>query len=707
MCPLKHTREAFTAPATAVAAAVLILLCGAAATAQAQQMAPTGYTGAVNTPTAGVLPWGSATLSYSNSIPERASRFAGEPFGGLNVGFGVLPGLEIVGRLAFDGNLNCNLYDVACSGRTRDLSVGAKYQLPLKLPLNTRVALGFTDYGGAATNFRSAYGVGTTELGPVDVSLGYARKASNTALLDGVFASAVVHVTEQLQVQAEHDGQAKRLGVAFTQPINDQLALQLGLSHKLSGSAAQKSNQVTASVQYFFEKQAKRYRPGQRKPGGSVATGPTPERVKQNGQQTAAAQANALAAELKRNGYAQVVVRHAAAKDGKPAAWHVVVEPLLKRHDQAAAIGQALAVWLDHMGSAPATLQLDLTYMGRRYQQLNTTRDCVAGFAAGQSQCTVGQSLTLGGAGAAAASAAAIDTLVSEDGALNYKPQFELGVDLVTSVGTELGLVDHSLALDVGLQMQLARGLFWQGNAQVPVSRSDDYRDNGQFSRLGHPKARVDQALVSYLMPVTLGAHTLNTQWSLGAVNAYSRGGQVDATWMDTTGMWRVGGTLGAYDRSNGARKTTPALLNVRRSILPGEWMVEGTVGEFLGGDRGWMVKSQHWYGPVGLSFFVTSSDGKTAATPKRNFAGFEISVPFGGLWQKDYGWASLRGMDRFAWGQKTKVGDTDNVITGGYGEAPKPRHGVWTDFSDHDRAGATDAWAHRDRIRDAMAQEQ
>lgn len=697
--------DVITTPASAVAAAVLTLLCGATATAQAQQMAPTGYTGAINTPTADVLPWGSATLSYTNSIPERASKFAGEPFGGLNAGFGVLPGLEIVGRLAFDGNLNCNLYEVTCKGRTRDLSVGAKYQLPLKLPLNTRVAIGFTDYGGAATNFRSAYGVGTTELGPVDVSLGYAKKASNTALLHGMFANAVLHVTEQLQVQAENDGQAKRLGVAFTQPINDQLALQLGLSRKLSGSAAQKTSQVTASVQYFFEKQAKRYRPGQRKPGVNGVTGPSPERVKQNDQQTAVAQANALTAALKRDGYAQVVVRHAPAKDGQPAAWQLQVEPLLKRHDQATAIGRALAVWLDHMGGAPSTLQLTLTYMGREYQQVSTTRDCVVGFAAGQGQCTTGQSLTFEATTTASSAATPVATLVNEDETLNYKPQFEMGVDLVTSVGTELGLVDHSLALDVGMQLQLAKGLFWQGNAQLPVSRSDDYRGNGQFNRLGHPKARLDQALVSYLMPVTLGAHTLNTQWSLGAVNAYSRGGQVDATWMDTTGMWRVGGTLGAYDRSNGARKTTPALLNVRRSILPGEWMVEGTVGEFLGGDRGWMVKSQHWYGPVGLSFFVTSSDGKTAATPKRNFAGFEISVPFGGLWQKDYGWASVRGMDRFAWGQKTKVGDTDNVITGGYGEVPKPRHGVWTDFNDHDRAGAADAWAQRDRIRDAMAQ--
>lgn len=695
-------------PLSALVAAICTAISAASPPVLAQQMAPTGYSGAINTPTADVLPWGSATLSYSNSIPERASQFPTEPFGGINAGFGVLPGLEIVGRLAFDGNTNCSLYEFGCKGRTRDLSVGAKYQLPLKLPLDSRVALGFTDYGGAATQFRSAYGVATSILGPVDVSLGYAKKASNTALLDGLFGSAVLHVTDQFQVMAESDGQARRVGGAFTQPLNDRLAFQLGVSRKVSGAASQKNNQVTASVQYFFEKQATRARPGQRKHLANGGSGPSTDRVQQNNQLTPQAQAQAMAAAFKKHGFSQVTVRHAPATEAKPATWQLIVEPVLKRHDQASAIGSALAIWLDHVGSAPSSLSLELTYMGTGYRNVSTTRDCVAGFAAGQSQCTHGPSLALG----SASGTAGLDrgeTLVTDGAELNFKPQFELGLDLNTSVGTELGLVDHSLALDVGMQLQLSKGFFWQGNAQLPVSRSDDYRNNGAFNRLGHTETRIDQALVSYVLPVTVGRQPLNTQVSAGSINAYSRGAQVDATWMDGTGFWRVGGTLGKYSRTRGNTRenTTPALLSVRRSILPGEWMVEGTFGEFLGGDRGWMFKSQHWFGDVGLSFYLQNSDGGTIANPRRKFAGFEISVPFGGLWQKDYGWASVRGMDRMAWGQKTKVGEADNVITGGYGEVPKPRHGVWTDFTDHDRSGTADAWAQRDRIRDAMNLEQ
>jgi hypothetical protein len=75
------------------------------------QLAPAGYSGAINTPTADVIRTGSAVLALSNSIPERRQLFPGHPFGGFNLGLGLLPGLEVVGRLVFDGDLQCNQFD--------------------------------------------------------------------------------------------------------------------------------------------------------------------------------------------------------------------------------------------------------------------------------------------------------------------------------------------------------------------------------------------------------------------------------------------------------------------------------------------------------------------------------------------------------------------------------------------------------------------
>ena len=137
---------------------------------------------------------------------------------------GLLPGLELVGRLAYEGDLDCNLYFKPCAGGQRDLSVSAKYQLPIELPLDTRLAVGFTDYGGAATNYRSYYGVATSTWGPLDLSLGYGRPKSASALLDGGFGSVVLRLDDHWAAALEHDSREARLGLNYLRPLTSDLA---------------------------------------------------------------------------------------------------------------------------------------------------------------------------------------------------------------------------------------------------------------------------------------------------------------------------------------------------------------------------------------------------------------------------------------------------------------------------------------------------
>jgi len=254
------------------------------------------------------------------------------------------------------------------------------------------------------------------------------------------------------------------------------------------------------------------------------------------------------------------------------------------------------------------------------------------------------------------------------------------------------------------------KGWMWQGNVLVPVARSQDFDKGGVYYQTGHPKTEVGQALVSYMRYVdTPVADNVAVQASVGAINSYSRGGQLDAVWMNNLGDWRVGGTLGAYSRNNaaGQRSTeTPALLSVRRSVLAGNWQLEGTVGTFLAGDTGFKAASHHWFGDYKLSFFINESKGSTVAMPKRRFAGFQLSVPLGPKASTDTGWGNVRGQDRMAWGVKSKVGDTNNVQTFGYAEVPMPRHGVWTDITNHDRSGPVDMWANRHAMRAALQQD-
>jgi|GEM_PF-1323905 len=722
--PRKMARAPHPAPYSAVAWAVLALcattvtsVAGGTSLPDTFQMSPAGYTGAINTPTADVLPFKSTTLAITNSIPEQARRHPGiGVFGGLNWGFGVLPGLELVGRLTYDGNVQCNsfLSKTLCPASTRDLSLSGKYQLPFTLPYNTRMAVGFTDYGGAAVNYQQLYAVGTSSYGPVDASLGLSKGSKGRPLMDGVFGNLTLRVNEQLAVVVESDTQARRVGAHYLQPLTRDMDLQLGYSHKLSGPAHQQSNQFTAALRFQMDKKLRLASQKQQPAWAASPTDTTTATVDQR--------ALALSSRLADNGFANIHIAAVPAANGQPVLWWVQADPVGWRQDHQQALGAGLVQWMLGQEADEAEVVLSLTYMGQPTTSVHTSRSCLNSFAMGQDSCDGGLALRFFSGPAlpqrlqTAQTAGQVDTLVSKAAPYAWKPQIELGANIRSTIGTEYGLADYSAALDVGAQVQLGditplgqwgKGWMWQGNVLLPVARSEDFDKNGPFYRLGHPKATVDQALLSYMRTVdTPVAQNVAVQASVGAINSYSRGGQLDAVWVNTLGDWRVGGTVGAYSRSNAAGVQTtenPALLSVRHSVLPGNWQLEGTAGTFLAGDTGFKLASHHWFGDYKLSFLVNESKGSTASMPKRRFAGFQVSVPLGPKGGADTGWGNVRGQDRMAWGVKTKVGESDNRLTSGYAEVPMPRHGVWTDITNHDRSGPVDMWANRHAMRAAL----
>lgn len=725
-----QSRIGFTAVALAVLCLTATMALANSDTAIASnlpdtfQMAPSGYSGAINTPTADVLPSGSTLFAISNSIPERARKYPGiGVFGGMNWGFGVLPGLELVGRLTYDGNVQCNEFNKAiCPTTARDLSLSGKYQLPMSLPYNSRLAVGFTDYGGsAAVNYRQLYAVGTTSFGPVDASAGYSKGSKGQPLMNGFFGNLTLRMNDQLAVVLESDTQARRLGAHYLQPLTSDMDLQLGLSRKLSGPAHQQTNQFTAALRYQLDKKLRQASLKKQPAWADSSTSPA-DAPPATLDQRAVALSNRLAA----NGFANIHIAALPAADGYPLLWWVQADPVGWRKDHQQALGAGMVQWMLGQEADDAEMVLSLTYMGQPTSSVHTSRSCLNGFANGQDSCNKTFPLRFFNGKALpsrlqSAKQEQMLTLLSNAASYAWKPQFELGASIRSTTGTEQGLADYSAALDVGAQMQLGdlaslglgdwgKGWMWQGNVLVPVARSEDFDKGGVFHQLGHPKTEVDQALVSYMRVMdTPLANNVAVQASVGAINSYSRGGQLDAVWINPLGDWRVGGTLGMYSRSNaaGVRSTeTPALLSVRHSVLAGQWHLEGTAGKFLAGDLGYKAASHHWFGDYRLSFFIRESKGNAASMPKRRFAGFEVSLPLGPKASIDTGWGNVRGQDRFAWGVKTKIGESNNIQTFGYGEVPTPRHGVWTDVTNHDRSGPVDMWANRHSVRAALQQE-
>jgi hypothetical protein len=719
-------------------AVTLALLGGGPAQAVAQQewvggaLSASGYTGAINTPLADVIPWGGLSVGLTNSNPELGRRINAGGFGSINAGLGLLPGLELVGRLAFEGDLQCSMYSSSpCRAGQRDLSVSGKYQLPLDLPLNTRLALGFTDYGGAATQYRQVYGVATSTLGPLDLSLGYGMPKSRNALLDGAFGSANVRISNHVNGMLEYDSREARTGVLYLQPLTRQTNLQLGVSRKLTQATEQQRWQwsaalnialgqpheslpVAAEYAASMRTQPKFYKLAE---GGAAVAAPvaqasrpdmtvrTEEAIPSSSvTSTPVLDAQAFVQLLQEQGFAHVHVRHWTMESAGSARWEVRAEPRRWRQSQIDAVAVVLAQWLKRIDKASGDeLALTLTYQQMPVLAVQTRASCLSDWLKGAGVCRNGFNETSGAVRIGRAAAAPEDgvspprgTGVDEahgEGGPVWAPQFEIGPSLRTTVGTEYGLADYSLALEIGAEVALAPGLFWQGTYQVPVSHSADFGEGGVFESNRHPSAGFDTGMLSYWRRFSSG---VDAQLSGGYVNRRYLGGQLDAFWMNEDGRWRVSGTVGRYNHETRNVTQTPVLAEVRYNLVPGLWNVEATAGRFLGGDQGYRLATTHWFDDKQVQLFYRASKGDsgTALGQRINALGFTVNLPLGPKEAVAAGATTVRGNDRWGWGLQTKVGGQDNALPMGYGEVPRVRHGVMTDVSDHDRNGVLDLQA-------------
>ncbi len=687
------------------------------------QLAPAGFTGVINTPTADVLNPGTLGAAWSNSNPEKSRDFPGVGgFGSLNVGFGVLPGLELVGRLAFDGDLQCSMYvqNPPCQASTRDLSAGGKYQLPLRLGWNTRFAFGAVDVGGAATNFRSYYGVATSSVGPVDFSLGYGKGGRTYSSLDGAFGSAQVFLTEHWQALAEYDGRESRAGIRYSRPVFEQVALDLGASRKLTSSTEQQTWQLGLGLTYTFGKQAAAKVAGAGIAASSKPALPLPT--------TPNGRAEQLADRLRAAGFSSVWVGFDDAKG-----WVVQAEPVNWRKNRLDALGVALSVWQKNAQAGERVL-LALSYLQNPVLTVRTTALCLARFVDGGWPCEGQAALVLDNGEAARApqlgwTVAATSRAPWE--ALNV--QFEVGPALRQRVGTEFGLYDASVGLDLGWEMALGHGFLWQGQATVPLANTQNFANGGIFSS-DRIQSRLESTTVSYQQQL---APRLWAQASVGYIEHNDLGGQVDLAWLSPAGRLRLSAMGGYYQGTDPtgltqAKVTHPtALLAARSSVIDGRWMLEAQGGQFYNQDRGIRLASHHWFGDNRLTLqYRNSASSDAPAMPRTSFAGFVLSIPIGG--QASYvipgltrdpwiagqarndsggtindsgGAITLRGRDQWTYGLETKVGSTDNYITSGYGVVPAIRHGLMTDTLDYDRAGLADMTANFYRVR-AMLRE-
>jgi hypothetical protein len=732
-------RSAELAAVTAV-----ITLTSAAAAAQVTTLTQAGYTGLEITPNAHLIDWGRFEATYDHQLPGVVR----DPTGNNYVlGFGLLPNLEISGRLATN-SLGCNLFVESGCG-IRDLSASAKVGIGLDAAHRYSIAAGVTDVGGAATNFRTLYGVLTLDQGPFQASAGIAkRSASRPAVsmspLHGPFASAAWQPMPWIRGQLEYTDGNAWAGVRVFAPkewLPEGWSAYIGSNHRLTSTKLTQTSWLTAGLSIPLYKvpslpgsgpkaalpelaatqkplpayEARTPAPVPAAPPAAISAAPAPAAAGEARKPVLDADLERLAAALEAKGLDDISIGRmpddsvAVRANNASYQWNSVD-----------ALGAALGAIARTLGDNKAVYRLVLTQRQVPLVAVTGQSDCLRTWINDPAApCTAGQ-LSTPGSGALEPVLAGATWVVS-----HRKPSWQtvhLSVSpiLRSNVGTEVGALDYSLGANVALRLPLWAGASVDVSRDVPVASSTAYRSAGVFETQ-RVRSRTNRLALTQTMRLPLerwlapGDDAKAMRWGLTAVTGQASVGRVgngfdgidgQIRWEPGEGRHRVSADAGWFRNSNfdptvsilGPRNARPLLASYRYNVTATRTYLEATGGQFLYNDRGFQLGLRQWFSDVAVSAYYRRTTFQGA--PARQFVGIEFSIPIGPRRDVAVGSHLLVGGTRFSHAIETLVRGGKNAVRPGFGlTSPAPS---LDDSSNSDRTGLAYFGDNLRRIRDA-----
>ena len=640
----------------------------------AQALSPNGYSGLGLVPSANTLKGGTAVLAFDPTVP-------GAPITtGYNtqIGFGLMDNLELVGRLATN-NQKCNMLQAgACPlNHIRDFSSSMKWSLPIDWlkQNNAAVALGATDFGGAATYFRSYYVVGTKSFDQFDVSLGQAKRGSvGNSMLDGTLASATWRPTDWANVSVQKVGQHTTAHALLQAPIStDGSSAWLTFNRRISDAPVMDKSWIGWGVSMPLDRVEKQ----------SVST-PLEKAMPQTGvKELANLRPSDLAEALKARGFYN-------PKIGTKANGQLVLE--LENTAYVWNILDAAGVALGVVSSAYAkeskeqNFELVLTTRGIRQLKVTGDAKCVGLWLSKGEVCSklAVQSLSqrsLDTAGLPSSITTAItQTFGGFDESVNwtsgngwnFRPEIIISPTLVTTIGTDYGSFDGDMGANINAVIPLWSGATIENNRIKPLGVGTKNFEQGGLFYASRLKPATNRTLFHQLFNLP----GINTQARLSSGTAYTvwDGRQLETSTQTDNGKHKLGFTEGKFknDALTYNNERNYRLVNYRFANNDQQTSVtEVTQGKFWAGDKGFSINQRFWHGDTTLNIYLRRTrmaDGQ----PLVSFAGIQFAIPFTPRENKSLEFLGVRGVSQWTYSLETKVLEKDNIITGGYGEVPK-----------------------------------
>lgn len=715
---------------------VLISAAALPALAVQSEVTSAAFTGLGITPNAKVLGWGHIGAGYESQLPGNVTflpRVPGPSGHTYTLGFGLLPNVEVVGRLA------TNTYSTNCLAErcgTRDLAGSGKLSLPLDRTGTWRAAAGVTDFGGAVTYARSYYGVLTYDPGWWQVTAGVAKRSGpgvfgSKSPLNGPVLSAAIQPLEAIRAHVEYtDGQAWAGARVYAPsawlPVGWQLSagvmrrltdnrltdrswFALGLAlplYRTDGSAASTPRTAVAAPSPSVIAQSPPHVSDARTAAAPTADAPL--------ELPAAARPVAAAPVFDADAARQLAEKLWAAglddvATGISDGGSIVVRAGtgVFRTNSADAVGAALGVVAREFAPGKAGYRLVVTQRGVPIVGITGRADCLSDWIRGDNNCTAGELSTPGFAPVERIQRDAHWLHDSRETGGAGRLRVQLAPVIRTAVGTELAAVDFSIGASIGAQVPVWTGGLLDGVVTVPIDQSNNFEPGFTFGA-NRVKRRVDRLALSHVwhlpveryFPDLSGAHSVTAQISAGRYAGIYDGGFGGVRWEPGDGRHRVSIDGGVFSNNQMGspenpwprlRRAEPLYAGYRYSFLPTRTDFEFSGGQFLTNDRGIQFTMRQWFDDVNVSLYYKRTSFPIDVKPVQ-VLGIQFTLPLGPRKDVQLGDSvQLGGTSRFGHGLETTIrtGVAGNPISAGRGQAiPAPS---LNDVMNYDRLGL--AW--------------
>jgi hypothetical protein len=612
-----------------------------------QFLSPNGYSGLGLVPTAKVLDAGNATIGSDPNVPGSGNTKGRS----TQVGFGLTPGWELVGRLAAN-DAKCNMFLAgACPpDMIRDFSASFKWapQIDWLQEQKINVALGATDLGGAATYFRTYYAVASKDIGPnLELRLGAAQAPSERAYLKGAMGALSWRPASWSELSLQRAGETTTAHVGLTAGVlHSSARVMLSLNQKLSGPDNTQKSWVGLGLTLPID-----------------TVRPTPRQSAQAELAQRAVQAIAptqLRDALRKNGFVEPRIGQKA--NGTTV---IQVENTAYAWNMADAAGVALGAVASALGGADQAFELVLTTRGLAQLQVAGSSACLKAWLGGSAVCSDLRITSFNQNQGHEAS----DAVTWQDSAAwTFRPELQVSPVVASTVGTEYGSFDMDLGANVNLVLPLWKGATLDWNRLESLSTGTrNFEQGGVYF-----PSRIQTATTRRMLHQMVNLQAINTQarLSVGTTATQWDGAQIETIFQSSRGQHRGGVTTGRFKRelTGVTQEREYALASYRYAWNDAHSLTtELTYGKFFGGDTGYAINQRFWHGDTTLTAYMRRTR-MTESSPQVAFAGLMLSIPLTPRQNRGLTHFALRGTPQWSYALETKIMDTDNRLTGGFG---------------------------------------